>query len=85
MRETSFTQSAYKQFEEWEKADKKMYTKIKELLKSIEKDPFTGIGKPEPLKHNLKSCWSRRITKEHRLVYQVTKETIIIISCKFHY
>ena len=85
MRETSFTSSAYKQFENWKTADKKIYSKIVELLKAIEQDPFDGIGKPESLKHFIKGCWSRRITKEHRLVYQVTKDKIIIISCKFHY
>lgn len=85
MRETSFTASAYKQFESWKTTDKKIYTKIIELLKAIEKNPFDGIGKPEPLKHLIKGCWSRRITKEHRLVYQITKDKIIIISCKFHY
>ena len=85
MREINFTASAHKEFEKWKTDDKKIYSKIIELLKSIQQDPFTGIGKPEPLKHQIKSCWSRRITKEHRLVYEITKDSITIISCKFHY
>ncbi|MCH2245601.1 MAG: Txe/YoeB family addiction module toxin [Crocosphaera sp.] len=62
-----------------------MYKKIVELINDILRQPFSGLGKPEPLKHNLKGYWSRRINDEHRLIYQVTDTEIIIISCKFHY
>nr|WP_197083671.1 Txe/YoeB family addiction module toxin [Crocosphaera watsonii] len=62
-----------------------MYKKIVELINDILRQPFSGRGKPEPLKHNLKGYWSRRINDEHRLIYQVTDTEIIIISCKFHY
>ena len=55
------------------------------LIKDVQRDPFKGIGKPEPLKHELKSCWSRRIDQEHRLVYQITEEKIRILACRFHY
>ena len=55
------------------------------FIKEIMRTPFTGTGRPAPLKHELSGCWSRRITQEHRLVYQVTKEMLIIVSCKFHY
>lgn len=55
------------------------------LIKDIERDPFVGIGKPEPLKHDLAGLWSRRITDEHRLVYKVAEEEIIIVSCRFNY
>ena len=85
MRELSFTEKAYAQFKEWGFTDKKIREKIIKLLNEIVETPFTGTGKPESLKHNLKGCWSRRITKEHRLVYQVTPNSIIVISCKFHY
>jgi toxin YoeB len=85
MRKFLFTATAQSQFTAWEKADKKIYNKIIELLQAIQTEPFKGIGKPEPLKHQLKGCWSRRINKEHRLVYQITNDAIVVISCKFHY
>ena len=85
MRELEFTNLATKQFAEWEIKDKKTRAKIIGLLNIIIETPFTGIGKPEALKYNLSSCWSRRINKEHRLVYQVFNDKIIIISCKYHY
>jgi toxin YoeB len=56
-----------------------------ELIKDIDRNPFSGIGKPEPLKYELQGYWSRRITDEHRLVYKATSEEVLIISCKFHY
>ena len=64
--------------------------RIKELLKSIRQDPFKGIGKPEPLRHDLKGFWSRRITDEHRLVYKITgtkgvDQKCIVLQCRFHY
>jgi toxin YoeB len=67
------------------KNDRKVVPKIFELLEAIQKDPFRGIGKPEPLKGDLSGYWSRRITDEHRIVYTVTNEEIIIISCRSHY
>lgn len=66
-------------------ANKKMFERIRRLITESAKTPFTGIGKPEPLKRNLKGYWSRRINEEHRLVYRATDEQIIIVSCKFHY
>ncbi len=63
----------------------KIAKKIGALLADIEKTPFTGIGKPEPLKYHLSGCWSRRIDREHRLVYQVNKNNIIVLTCKHHY
>ncbi|MDQ3179258.1 MAG: Txe/YoeB family addiction module toxin [Acidobacteriota bacterium] len=62
-----------------------MHAKIKALIKDIGRNPFAGIGKPEPLRHELKGLWSRRITDEHRLVYKVSDEEILIYSCRFHY
>ncbi len=63
----------------------KIYKKIVNLLKDINRSPFSGLGKPEPLKHKISGYWSRRITQEHRLVYQVTDTEIIVIACKYHY
>jgi toxin YoeB len=69
----------------WISNNRKIALRIFELLDDIQKTPFSGIGKPEPLKFNLSGCWSRRIDSEHRLVYTIQKETIIIYSCRFHY
>jgi toxin YoeB len=80
-----FESSAFDDFTNWATEDKKLYAKIVRLIKDIQRSPFTGIGKPEPLRHELKGYWSRRIDIEHRLVYKVTGEAIIIISCKYHY
>lgn len=85
MRRVLITPTAEVQFESWLKTDKKTYNKIIDLIEAIQEKPFEGIGKPEALKYQLKGFWSRRINKEHRLVYQVTDKEIIVISCKFHY
>jgi toxin YoeB len=83
MRKPVFTPEAWEEFIEWSKEDLKILKKILELIDDASRNPFAGLGKPEALKHNLKGCWSRRITQEHRLVYQVTD--LIIIKCKYHY
>ena len=85
-----FTQHAWEEFEYWLENDPSQVDKIKELLKSIRQSPFKGIGKPEPLKHNLKGFWSRRITGEHRIVYQISgnkglDQKCSIIQCRYHY
>lgn len=85
MKNIVFDAKAFKQFNEWAIEDKKLYKKIVDLIDDILRHPFSGIGKPEPLKHQLKGYWSRRINDEHRLVYKITETEIIIISCKFHY
>lgn len=85
MRNIVFDRKAFQQFNQWATENKKIYGKIVELIDETLRQPFSGIGKPEPLKHSLKGYWSRRITNEHRLVYRVTETEIIIISCKFHY
>lgn len=82
----TFTPKAFDTYREWATTDKQIFKKINELIHSIDSTPFEGIGKPEPLKYQLKGCWSRRINDEHRLVYQVTNENeIIILQCKYHY
>jgi toxin YoeB len=85
MRQVIFKPKASEQYTQWVLEDKKIFDKICKLIEEIVCKPFEGTGKPEPLKHELAGCWSRRIIKEHRLVYQVTNDAIIIISCKYHY
>jgi toxin YoeB len=80
-----FTPTAWQQYIGWQIEDKKTLKKINELIKEISRENFGGIGKPEALKHDLKGYWSRRITQEHRLVYKIESEQIIIIACKYHY
>jgi len=85
MRNVAFVPKAFEDLNEWAAQDKKIYAKIVELIKDIQRNQFSGIGKPEPLKHEIKGLWSRRITDEHRLVYEVKDKEIIVHSCKFHY
>lgn len=84
-RKILFEFSAFEEFNQWSSSDKKIYQKIVSLIKDVDRSPFSGIGKPEALKHDLSGYWSRRITDEHRLVYQITDELIIIVSCRYHY
>ncbi len=69
----------------WQQQDRKVLMKVNELIRDTLRNPFSGIGKPEPLKGNLKGWWSRRITQEHRLVYRVEGQTLVIMQCRFHY
>ena len=69
----------------WQKQDKKTLGKINQLIKDIERNPFDGLGKPEPLKDNLSGLWSRRIDTANRIVYCIKNNTILIISCRGHY
>jgi len=85
MKNIDFEPDAFRDFTEWTRIDNKIFQKIIALLKDVQRSHFEGIGKPEPLKHNLKTYWSRRINDEHRLVYKITENTIIIVSCKNHY
>lgn len=69
----------------WQQTDHKTLKRINQLIKDIQRNPFEGLGKPEPLKHNLSGCWSRRITAEHRIVYQAESDGVIILQCRYHY
>ncbi len=80
-----FTEEAWKDFEWFLDKDKRIVKRIRELLKDIGRHPEEGIGKPERLRFQLSDCWSRRITKEHRLVYKVDKDVVVVISCRYHY
>jgi toxin YoeB len=69
----------------WQETDRKTLQRVNELIRDTLRNPTSGIGKPEPLKSNLKGWWSRRITQEHRLVYRIEEKTVIILQCRFHY
>ncbi len=81
----TFAKTAWEDYLYWQQTDKKTLKRINTLIKEIERQPFTGIGDPEPLKHNWSGYWSRRIDREHRLVYKVTDNAIIIVQCRYHY
>lgn len=80
-----FTKNAWEEYSSWFEQDKNVLKKINSLIREIQRTPFEGKGKPEPLKYDLTGLWSRRIEREHRLVYKVEKNEIIIISCRYHY
>ncbi|MDP3312869.1 Txe/YoeB family addiction module toxin [Lutibacter sp.] len=80
-----FVDESWEDYLYWQKIDIKMLKRINLLLKDISRQPYDGIGKPEPLKHNYRGFWSRRIDDEHRLIYQVVDDEIRIIKCRFHY
>ena len=81
----TFTENAWDDYLYWQKVDKKIVKKINGLIKDIQRDPFDGLGKPERLKYDLAGYWSRRIDSEHRLVYQVVENELLIYTCRFHY
>lgn len=85
MRNLEFDPNGFEDLAWWVDKDRKKALKIIRLIKEIQKNPFEGTGKPEPLKHDLSGCWSRRIDKEHRLVYQVSEKKIRILACRYHY
>ena len=80
-----FVDESWEDYLYWQKTDKKLLKKINELLKSIAHTPHSGLGKPESLKHQYRGFWSRRINSEHRLIYQVKDDEILIAKCRFHY
>ncbi len=84
MRNITFAPEAFEQFNDWAAQDKKIHRKIITLINDIIRQPFAGLGKPEPLKHELKGYWSRRITDKHCQVYGITETEVIILSCRFH-
>ena len=81
----AFDAHAFEDYQHWATQDKKTFRRINSLIKDIARNPFTGIGKPEPLKHAYAGFWSRRINQEHRLIYQVRNNTISIAACRYHY
>jgi len=85
MRNIEFVPKAFQEYQDWIERDRKTALRIGDLIKDILRSPFEGLGKPEPLKHQFKGYWSRRIDQEHRLIYLVTADSIVIFSCFSHY
>lgn len=81
----TFTEAVWNDYLWFQDTDNKLLKRINTLIKEIMWTPFEGMGKPEPLKANLSGYWSRRINTEHRLVYEVSEDNIIIVACRFHY
>jgi len=82
---TAFTPEGWEDYLYWQKIDKKILKKINELIKDIKRHPFEGLGKPEALKFDFAGCYSRRINHEHRLIYMIDEDEVIIIACRYHY
>jgi toxin YoeB len=80
-----FDPKALEHLRYWTETDRRKALKIMDLIEATLRQPFEGIGKPEPLKFELTSCWSRRIDQEHRLVYKVEKDELVILACQYHY
>lgn len=80
-----FAEKAWEDYLYWQKTDKKMLKRINTLIKDIQGEPFEGIGKPEPLKHALSGYWSRRVNDEHRIVYKLYQDSILIPQLRYHY
>jgi toxin YoeB len=85
----AWTEHAWQDYLHWQQADEKILGSINALIMDIKRDPFKGLGKPEPLKHELQGWWSRRISGEHRLVYRVSgkrgDQQLDIVQCRYHY
>ena len=80
-----FTDESWEDYLYWQKTDKKLLKRVNSLIKDIARNPFDGIGKPEPLKYKYSGFWSRRIDGEHRLIYRVKDDELHIVKCRFHY
>lgn len=81
----SWAETAWEDYLYWQATDKKTLKRINLLITDIERNPFSGLGDPEPLRHNWTGYWSRRIDREHRIVYKCTDDTIFIAQCRYHY
>lgn len=80
-----FSENAWDDYLYWQKTDKKTLVRINKLIEQTKREPFIGVGKPEPLKHSLTGYWSRRINDEHRMVYKATEEALLIAQLRYHY
>ncbi len=80
-----FVEASWDDYLYWQKNDQNILKRINQLIKEIQRDPFNGLGKPEPLKYDLSGYWSRRIDGEQRLVYKVTDDNLIVVQCRYHY
>lgn len=81
----AFTDAAWEDYLWFQQYQPRLLKRVNDLIKDTKRNPFKGIGKPEPLKRDLRGCWSRRITDEHRLVYKIEQDVLLIISCRYHY
>ncbi len=81
----TWSQHAWEDYLYWQQTDNKLLKRINALIKDIMRNPFDGIGDPEPLKHNWSGYWSRRINREHRIVYKVEDSILVIVQCRYHY
>jgi toxin YoeB len=81
----AFTSTGWEDYVHWQTADRQILKRINRLIEDALRDPYAGIGKPEPLKHALAGAWSRRITEEHRLVYLPTENELVILQARYHY
>lgn len=81
----TFSSKAWDNYLYWQKTDRAMFKRINKLIKEIQRSPFDGVGKPEPLKHGLSGYWSRRINDEHRIVYKVAEDNLFIAQLRYHY
>ena len=81
----SFHDMAWEDCLFWSQTDRQVLKRMNDLIREIQREPFSGRGKPEPLKHTLAGCWSRRINMEHRLVYRIENGSIIVLQCRYHY
>ena len=80
-----FTDHAWTEYQYWLQTDRKMLQRLNGLISAVVRDPFQGVGKPEPLRGNWSGAWSRRINDTHRLVYEVQNDDIVVLQCRYHY
>lgn len=81
----SWAEDAWEDYLYWQETDKKRLKRVNTLIENIKRDPFAGLGSPEPLRHNWSGYWSRRIDREHRLVYKAKDNELLIAQCRYHY
>ncbi len=80
-----FSEAAWEDYLHWQKTDRKLLERVNLLIRDIERNAFSGVGKPEPLKHALSGYWSRRINDEHRIVYKIQGDDLLIVQLRYHY
>ena len=80
-----FSEHAWEEYVAWQRTQPKLVKRVNALIREIQRSPFAGVGKPEPLRHALSGYWSRRVTEEHRIVYKVTGDAVLIAQIRYHY
>jgi toxin YoeB len=85
MRKILFEGQAFEEYSDWALDSPAIFRRLRQIIRDTQREPYKGLGKPEPLKHQLQGLWSRRITDEHRFVYKVMDDVVYIVSCKSHY